>query len=360
MAMGKITVGNFPYCLDSNPYQRLFSGALESAGLKVIRIPPRKMFPLHYATSFPLDVLHLDWPHDFYHGRTWLLTRIKRVMYWLGLRRLRRCKVVWTVHNLVGHDSPDVVQEIRLLQRLVDRCNALMVMSNSALQQVQATYRLDRGQRIAVVPHGHYIDAYPNTITAADARRRLGLEHSRRVVLSLGRMCRYKGLDDLVRAFGAQAKAGDTLVLAGQPENLQLVQELETLARQNIPAGASLCLRPQEVADEDLQLYFNAADVVALPFRRILNSGSLLLAMSFARCVVGPKAGSLPEVACPQAFFGYDGDDEGGLSAALSHAMEQDDLLQRGQQARQYVRGRYDWSDIGVKLRTLYQELLDR
>lgn len=358
MAMGKITVGHFPYNLDSNPYQRLFSGALESAGLHVIRIPPRKLFPLHYATSFPIDVLHLDWPHDFYHGRTWLLTRVKRAMYYLGLRRLRRHKVVWTVHNLIGHDAPDAAQELRLLQRLVDRCDALMVMSNSARDQVQEAYRLPPGLRVEVIPHGHYIDEYANTVSRDEARRRLGLEQARRVVLSLGRMRRYKGLDDLIRAFGAAGQRGDVLVLAGQPESNQFAAELEDLARQSLPGYLQIRLHAGEVPDDQMQVYFNAADVVALPFKNILNSGSLLLSMSFARCVVAPRVGALPEVACPQAYFGYDPQQSGALDAALSEAINHDDLLHRGQQARQYARQHYDWHDIGLKVRKMYEAIL--
>src|SRR4029079_12745051 len=42
--------------------------------------------------------------------------------------------------------------------------------------------------------------------------------------------------------------------------------------------------------------YFRAARVVVLPYRRILNSGAALLALSFDRRVVVPASGSLVEL----------------------------------------------------------------
>ena len=80
-------------------------------------------------------------------------------------------------------------------------------------------------------------------------------------------------------------------------------------------------IRDTLVPDEELQLYFNACDLVALPFRQVLNSGSLLLAMSFGCPVVAPRLGSIPEVACPEGWFGYDAANPDGLRSALRAAL---------------------------------------
>ena len=84
-----LRVGIFPYNPGYNPYQRLYTEALEAAGATVIRIEPRKVLPVHHALAFNADVLHLDWPHDLYLGRTPALQFAKRLMYGWGLRRLR-------------------------------------------------------------------------------------------------------------------------------------------------------------------------------------------------------------------------------------------------------------------------------
>ena len=359
--MPSLTIGHFPYQPGHNPYQRLFADALESAGLNVLRIPPRKAWPIHFALSHPADLIHMDWPHDFYRGRTPLRQLVKRIMYRTGLRKLKGRPLVWTAHNLVCHDATQAQRryEQSMIQALVDCCDGVMVLSEAAGQLLRATYRLPASARVAVVPHGHYIDVYPNEIAPEAARRQLGIAPAARVVLSLGRMRRYKGLVHLVEAFAAAAGGADVLVLAGAAPDAGLVADLRDAARRT-GLGDRVRIHPELVKDELLQVYFNAADVVALPFREILNSGTALLAMGFGRCLVAPEMGSIPEVACPTAYFGYSPDDPDGLAAALAGALSLPDLHRRGLAAREFVRSRYGWDEIGRKARALYEEIVGR
>lgn len=355
--MGDLTIGHFPYAPGFNPYQRLFSEALESAGLDVVRIPNCKFFPIHHALSHPIDLLHMDWPHSFYVGRNWWLTRVKRVMYWLGRRKLRTKPFVWTAHNLVRHnqDRPD---DVVMIQKLIDCCDAVMVMSEAARSALLETYRLPEGVRVAAIPHGHYIDCYPNTVSREEARSRLEIDASSRVVLLLGRIQKYKGIDLLIDAFGETAGEGDVLLIAGPAEDAGFVAELHDRARRRCPSGAEVRIRAEFIPDDRVQDFFQACDVAALPFRQILNSGSFMLAMSFGRCAVAPNMGSIPEIAYPDAFFGYDPDDPDGLAGALANALAQPDLVARGNAAMDFARREYGWEDIGQKLRHLYEAIL--
>jgi glycosyltransferase involved in cell wall biosynthesis len=360
MSMREITVGHFPYAPGFNPYQKLFADGLEAAGMKVVRIPPRKKFPLKWAMSHPVDILHLDWPHSWYTGRTWLLTRVKRMMYHLDLHKLRTFPCVWTLHNLVGHDTADLADEIRMIQKLVDSIDAVMVMSRAAQELFRQHYRIPDRVRIEVVPMGHYIDAYPNDIDRADARSKLNIAMEARVVLFLGRIQPYKGVDRLIEAFGAVAASGDILLLAGPAPPGGVPAEMDAMIRRCCPEGAEIRIEAGFIPDEELQVYYQASDVAAMPFRNILNSSMLMTAMSFGRCSVAPAMGSLPEVAYPRGLFGYDPEDPHGLERALGEALEQKDLLLRGEETKEFVRRSYDWVDNGRKLRTLYEEILQQ
>lgn len=357
--MTEITVGHFPYRPGFNPYQRLFSEALEAAGVRVVRIPGRKLMGIQFALRHRTDLLHMDWPHSFYTGRNWLSTRLKRFTYARGLARLRRHPLVWTAHNLARHDAPDTPDEAAMVQRLIDCCDGIFVMSRAAEELLHRTYRVAERTRVAVIPHGHYIDAYPNAVSREAAREELALPPEARVALFLGRIRRYKGADDLVRAFRKIARGGDVLLVAGPAAEATLAGELARLAR-DLPAGAEVRIEPGLVPEDRLQVYFNACDVVACPFRKVLNSGSVLLAMSFARCVVAPRLGSIPEVACPAGYFGYDAEAPDGLAAALREALDRCDLLERGEAAKAFAREKYDWPDIGRKARGVYEDILRR
>ena len=158
-----------------NPYQRLFAGALEAAGVDVLRVPPRKLFPLRQLGFRSADVIHLDWPHDLYTGRNALSTSLKRLMYADGIRLLKSQRLVWTAHNLIAHDAADPELERRMMQRLVEVCDGIVVMSRAAENELRTTFRVPERCLVRVIPHGHYIDVYPNTITREVARARLGL-----------------------------------------------------------------------------------------------------------------------------------------------------------------------------------------
>ncbi len=353
-----IRVGHFPYRPSFNPYQSLFAGGLESAGLNVVRIPPRRFGALQFALSHDIDILHMDWPHSFYRGRNRLSTWAKRRMYFAGLRKLREFPCVWTLHNLVAHDAADRADEMAMVQPLIESVSAVMVMSETAGRLLRETYRVPERVRVEVVPMGHYIDCYPNKIGREAARKRLGIAPGARVVLFLGRIERYKGCVELLHAFAKVARSNDVLLIAGPPASADLAAEIQRMAAELCPQGAEIRVEPGLVPDDDLQVYFQASDVTAMPFRNILNSSMLMTAMSFGRAAIAPNIGSLPEVACPEGFFGYDAEDPEALARTLRDALSRDDLLERGKRCREFVRERYDWGGIGRKLRRLYEEIL--
>lgn len=353
-------ISYFPYDPDDNPYQQLFAGSLEAAGCQVLRIPPRKLFPLRYAAEFGGDLLQLDWPHDWYQGRNWVTKALKQLMYRDGLRVLRTVPVVWTAHNLRGHDSSDADYERCMIQMLLDVCDGVIVLSAASAALLRTEYQVPPKTAIQVVPHGHYIGRYRNTATRAEARRQLGLEESSRVILSLGRIQPYKGLEELVTVFGRVASAGDALLLAGRAVGLEYARHLHTVISAAARPGIRIELTDAFVPDDQLQVYFNACDVVALPFRRVLNSGSLLLAMSFGCPVVAPRTGSIPEVACTDAWFSYEPEDPSGLARAIRAALSHPNLSSLRSVVLDFTRQRYDWSDVGRGAVNLYSALLGR
>jgi len=69
-------------------------------------------------------------------------------------------------------------------------------------------------------------------------------------------------------------------------------EELQTLSAGDDRISLDLKFIP----DQDVPVYFGAADAVVLPFDSILNSGSVLLGLSFNRVVLAPRLGALPEI----------------------------------------------------------------
>lgn len=355
-----LTVGSFPYRPGFNPYQRLFTQALESADITVRRIAPKKWFPLTRACHEPVDLLHLDWHHDWYRGKNRLTEWLKSVMYWHGLRSCRRLPIVWTAHNLASHDSQNLDRDRHYTQQLINVCDGIMVMSATSEALLRSEYSVPEATIVETVHHGHYIDCYPNEVSAQTARKHLGIDDDAFIFLTLGALKPYKGHTELVHAFEAIASSKDRLIIAGSASDQNYCMKLQTTitdAQQRRPE-LEIDLYAKTIADDEMQLYFQAANVCVLPFQRIHNSGSLLLAMSFGKPVVAPCLGSISEIAHAESFVGFNAKDQLALSKAMATARNRFHANSISSEIIEFTRDTYDWGLAGNKLRRLYKKLL--
>lgn len=138
--------------------------------------------------------------------------------------------------------------------------------------------------------------------------------------LFFGQLRPYKGVEELVRAFGRTAPDSATLIVAGDPSVDSYRETLEAL----VDRTDGVRLDAGYVPTDEVSTYFRAADAVALPYRDILTSGSAMLALTFGRPPVVPDIGCNRELLGAEAAVLYDPDDgdECGLEAALSADLE--------------------------------------
>ena len=136
----------------------------------------------------------------------------------------------------------------------------------------------------------------------AEARTRLAL--ARRAGAAVpGRGARLQGHRRPGGGVPRAAGPGARLLIAGRPRGGASTTRLAAAAA----ADRRIRLPLRFVPDDELQVWLRAADVVVLPFRDILTSGSAILALSFGRPVVAPALGCLPETV-PTAGVLYDPD----------------------------------------------------
>ena len=104
---------------------------------------------------------------------------------------------------------------------------------------------------------------------------------------------------------------------------------------------------------EDFQIFTNAADVAVFPFLEVLTSGSVITAMSFARPVIVPALGCLPELVDDRMGVIYDPRDQDGLGAAME-AVRGYDLGSCGKAAYDAVTA-VSWDEIAERTVVAYR-----
>jgi D-inositol-3-phosphate glycosyltransferase len=249
---------------------------------------------IRYALTCSAQVFHILWNYKLA-----LFDRTVLLLYYKLLGK----RLVFTAHNVnaAERDGSDSVLNrwsLRLQYRLVDH---IFVHTDQMKSQLVERFAVP-GTKVTIIPFGIY-DMVPQTsITPAESRQRLGLRGTDRTLLFFGRIVPYKGLDLLVDAFGRLAvqKLDYRLLIAGEP-----MKEAEQHWRQVRQTIEQSSMRDQvtqhirHIPDDEIELYFKAADALVLPYRHIFQSGVLFMAYSFGLPVIATDVGSFRQDIIP-------------------------------------------------------------
>ena len=266
-----------------NPYNARLATSLEEAGVQV------REFRLDRPLSARTDVWHLHWPDVLLDHPSAAVAAGKAVSV-LALQsgaRRRSARIVWTIHNLAGHDRRHPDLQRWFWGRFTSALDGVLALSATGLHAARERFPALRHTAGFVVPHGHYRDDYPRGLDRPGARRRLGVPAEVPLVLFYGRIREYKCVPELVAAFRRVAGPA-RLHVAGLPESDRLAQRLRAAAQDDPRITLDLSL----LSPEATQTAFAACDVIVLPYREILNSGTALLALSYDRPVLLPDRGA--------------------------------------------------------------------
>ncbi len=297
------------------------------------RLVPRALYPGRSRVGASVNDLEYDADIEVYDGVDWFWGPSMRdarrfirtqqpdvvVLQWwtgavlhsyLNLARLARrhgARVVMEWHEVQDTGEariPGVVPYVRraigLLLGLVD---AHVVHSRYDLELLQAAYGIqertsDGVSRVTVVPHGPYDHVNPETPTAP----RVTAQGDPFNVLFFGTIRPYKGLEDLVDAFGAlpsEVRERMHLTIVGETWE-GWTGPLESVVTS--PARNRITVVNRYVTDAEAREHFAAADAVVLPYRRSSASGPLHMAMSAGLPTVVTAVGGLVDAA-----GGYEG-----------------------------------------------------
>ena len=243
-----------------------------------------------YVSTAKPRLFHILWNNKFeYFDRTVLLLLFK----------LMGKRVALTAHNVnkAKRDSED-----SLLNRLTLRCqyqlaDRIFVHTEKMKSELVEEFSV-KGNAVRVIPFGVY-EVLPDTdLTTAEAKKKLGIRSDDRAILFFGRIVPYKGLEYLLAAFETvQARNPNyRLIIAGEPMKgyeqymAELLRTIDSWAYRD-----RVIQKLQFISDEETELYFKAADALALPYKDIFQSGVLFVGYTYGLPVIGADVGSFRE-----------------------------------------------------------------
>jgi D-inositol-3-phosphate glycosyltransferase len=264
-------------------------------------------------------------------------------------------RTVVTAHDVESLAGGQAGLLARRIYGMADRVIAHNQVSSQALVEMIEP----SADKIFVIPHGNYV---PN-VTFVDkrvAREQRKLPNHAPVILFFGQIKQVKGLDVLLRALPAViAKHPDViLMIAGKLWKTDLSEYSALIQQLGLESNVKLDIR--YIPNEEVASYYAAADVVVLPYRKIYQSGVLLMAMSYRKAVVvSDIPGMLEIVKNGVNGFVFRSEDHRHLEKTLNQALDQpeerDRIMTLGYET---VIEQHGWDHVGRLTREVYLSVL--
>lgn len=249
--------------------------------------------------------------------------------------RLGHAPVTALVHNLIPHEHKP---GDRLLARYFCRCSDRFVcLSEAVLNDIRA---VAPGKEALCCPHPLY-DNFGAPAGREESCARLGLDPSKKILLSFGLIRDYKGLDWLLEAFASiKERQNVTLVVAG--EFYSDANRYHELASQ-LGIDDEVEWRTEFVPDSEVRYYFCAADLVVQPYKSATQSGITQIAYHFGTPMLVTRVGGLAEIV-PDGKVGYAVDPSPeAVAEGIRRFLRNDPDFSEGIREE---KGRYSWAKM--------------
>ncbi len=213
------------------------------------------------------------------------------------IRKNKHTITICLADNIVPHEHR--TGDRQLTNYFIQRIDGLIAMSRSVLTEA-TTFRANLA--LEYCPHPIF-DNYGEKLSMVEAKQKLGLDVGTKYLLFFGFIRDYKGLDLLIHAFAdvRLRKFPVRLLVAG--EYYSSPEPYLKLINENKVEGL-IDLRTDFIPDDQVNLYFSAADMVVQPYKSATQSGVTQIGYHFNIPMLVTNVGGLSEI-IPNGKVGY-------------------------------------------------------
>ena len=281
---------------------------------------PNFLFPgkTQYADGEPPENLKIKRTINSINPLNWIKVgrRIKKeqpdlviIKYWLPfmapcfgtiagiIRKNKHSKIICIADNIIPHEKRP--GDNLLTAYFLRKVDGVVAQSKSVFNDV---FKFTDKLPVKLCPHPMF-DNFGEIIEREKALNLLGLSPESRYVLFFGFIRDYKGLDLLLEAFADPRidELNVKLIVAGEfySDSKPYLDRIEELNLKD-----NVILITDFIADNEVNKYFSAADLVAQPYKNATQSGVTQIGYHFNKPMLVTNVGGLPEI-IPHNVIGY-------------------------------------------------------
>jgi D-inositol-3-phosphate glycosyltransferase len=257
-------------------------------------------------------------------------------------------KVLAITDNVIPHETRP--GDVAFAKYFINACNGFVTMSKAVMKDLEKFTNTSHKKYLL---HPLYT-SFGEKLNKVDARKALELPTDKQLVLFFGLIRNYKGLDMLLDAMNElKSNPNINLVIAGEfYEDKQ--PYLDLIKKYGIEN--QIILHGKFIANEDVKLYFSAADLVALPYRTATQSGVTQVSFHFEVPTLVTNVGGLGEI-IPDKVAGYVVEPNGkAIAEGIKDYFENDRMLSFTEGMKK-EKQKYDWKIFVDEVIDLYKKL---
>jgi len=303
------------------------------------------IFSVFHARFSGISIFHF---HIFYNNIL--------VLFNLLLVKLVFGKVVLTVHDVSSFANLSDTSIIgNMIYKLTDLILTHNEFSKSEIIKVNPTL----SSCIYIVPHGNYIPFIHVQNDKEKSRQHLGIPNEKKVLLFFGMIKQVKGLDVLLHALKDVIKENPDvlLLIAGKPWENDFFNYQQIIDENNL---SDYCLlHTKFIPHTDVEHYYCSADLVVLPYKKIYQSGVLIMTLSYGKPALVSDLPPLKEVVADmQTAFLFESENSISLAEKLNSILLNPEKLEQVRiNGEELINTKYDWNEIGRQTKQAYQSL---
>jgi D-inositol-3-phosphate glycosyltransferase len=250
----------------------------------------------------------------------------------------------------IVHDVENLSNEKDSFRKLILNkcCKKLIVQNKFSFEALCINEYEHLKTKTTIIPHGNF-HSLPKTISKETTRKKLNLVLDKKYMLFFGQIKEVKGLEILLKAM-PMIDNNINLVIAGKPWKNDMEKYNKIIADNNLQQRIIPMYRFIDNTERDL--LFTAADVNIIPYKKIFQSGVLLMALSYRLPVIASRLKPFEEfLKDNNDILFFESENVSDLSNKINvHFNNENDAQLRAENAWQKTKLNNDWMEISKNI----------